>query len=204
MISVRMRGTRLAMSAGLEGRLVRVCEDNPNLVSFVTLGAGQEVCKNALVLIVGLADGFLALAYTEPLSRALLAEDYSLVMVNLSSSWSQFGFQSLAADCEELEKHVSFLKTRFGFGKIVLLGHSTGAQDVVYFLRHGKPELTSLVTAIIFQGAISDREAMAIEPYASQLPSMKKEAEKLQLSGKGECLLCDRLLGAPITANRYK
>ena len=183
----------------VDGKLVRVCEENPNLVAFVTYGAGREVCKNALVLIAGLTEGFLALAYTEALSRALLGEDYSVVMVNLSSSWSQFGFKSLSTDCRELEKHVSFLKTRFGVGKIVLLGHSTGAQDVVYFLRHGKPATTSLVNAVILHSGVSDREFMATEQYVSP---MKEEAERLKSDGKGEGLLSNRLFGAPITANR--
>ena len=184
------------------GKLVRVSEENPNLVAFVTLDAGQKACKNALVLIAGLEEGFLGLAYTESLSRALLAEDYSLVMVNLSSSWGQFGFKSLATDCEDLERHVSFLKTRFAFGRIVLLGHSTGAQDVLYFIRHGNPETTSLVGAIILQSGISDREALTIEHFSGQIPQMREEAEKLQSAGKGESILSDRFIGVPITANR--
>ena len=186
----------------VEGRLVRVCEDNSNLVSFVTLGAGEKVCENAVILIAGLTDGFMALAYTESLSRALLAANHSLVMVNLSSSWSQFGFRSLRTDCEDLEKHVDFLKARFGFRRIALLGHSTGAQDALYFMRHGNPEITCHVSAIILQGAVSDREAMMDGPGANQVLEMKKEAEQLKLVNKGELILSRRLFGAPITANR--
>jgi pimeloyl-ACP methyl ester carboxylesterase len=188
--------------SSVDGRLVRVCEENPNLVAFVSLKEGGKACRNAVVLIGGLGDGFMALAYTEPLSRTLLAADYSLVMVNLSSSWSQFGFRSLATDCAELETHVTFLKTRFEFRNIVLLGHSTGAQDALYFMRHGKPDATRLVSAIILQGGISDREAMTTGPSGSQIPRIKEEAEKLELAGKGESILPGRLYGAPITASR--
>ena len=179
----------------VEGRLVRVCEDNSNLVSFVALGAGEKVCENAVILIAGLTDGFMALAYTESLSRALLAANHSLVMVNLSSSWSQFGFRSLRTDCEDLEKHVDFLKARFGFRRIALLGHST-------VMRHGKPEITCHVSAIILKGAVSDREAMMAGPGANQVLEMKKEAEQLKLENNGELILSRRLFGAPITANR--
>ena len=187
----------------MEGQLARVCDENPNLVAFVSMKAGQKVCGNALVLIAGLTDGFMSLPYTESLSRGLLAVDYSLVMVNLSSSWSQFGFRSLARDSEELKKHVAFLKERYDFHKITLLGHSTGAQDALYFLRYGKPEVTSFVSGVILQGGVSDRDGMTMEPFASQIPPMITEAKKLESEKKGESVLSTRFLGAPITAYRY-
>ena len=188
----------------LEGQLLRVCDENPNLVAFISHGADRKVCGNALVLIVGLTDGFLARAYTEPLSRALFAIDYSLVLVNLSSSWNQYGFRSLASDSRELEQLVPFLKTRFGFRKIALLGHSTGAQDALYFLRYGKPETTSLVNGVILESGVSDREGLLNkEPYASQLPPLIEEAKKLVSDGKGEIIISERVFGdSPITANR--
>ena len=190
----------------LEGQLLRVCDENPNLVAFISHGTDRKVCSNALVLIVGpgLTDGFLALAYTEPLSRALLAIDYSLVLVNLSSSWNQYGFRSLASDSRELEQLVPFLKTRYGFRKIALLGHSTGAQDALYFLRYGKPETTSLVNGVILQGGVSDRDAaLKMEPVATQVSPMIEEAKTLVSEGKGEIILSERIYGvAPITANR--
>ena len=105
----------------VDGRLVRVCDENPNLVAFISLNADQKVCSNALVFVAGLySRRLMTLPYTESLSRAPLAVDYSLVMVNLSSSWSQFGFRNLACDCEEIQQHdVAFLKE---FQKIALLG----------------------------------------------------------------------------------
>lgn len=186
----------------VEGQILRVCPENSNLVAFVAHTTGQKVCSNALILIGGLTDGFMGLAFTESLSRALLDADYSLVMVNLSSSWYQFGFSSLSRDAEELAKHITFLKTRFGFAKIALLGHSTGAQDVLYFLRHGRTEVTSLVTGVILQGGVSDREDLGMELYASQVPGMIEEAKRLEADGKGDCILSEKLIGAPITANR--
>lgn len=187
----------------VEGQLLRVCDESPNLVAFVAKKAGQKVCSNALVLIPGLTDGFMALAYTESLSRALLAADYSLVLVNLSSSWYQFGFKSLASDSVELEKHLTFLKKRFGFDKIALLGHSTGAQNALYFLRHGKPEAASLMNGVILQGGVSDRDILLkMEEFASQIPPMMKEAKRLESEKRGESVLSERLIGAPITANR--
>ena len=74
---VSLEAQRLAMA--VDGRLVRVCDENPNLVAFISLNADQKVCTNALVFVAGLTDGFMSLPYTESLSRALLAVDYSLV-----------------------------------------------------------------------------------------------------------------------------
>lgn len=187
------------MSA-IEGCLVRVCNENPNLVCFVSQPEGQKVCSNALILIAGLTEGFMSLAYTEPLSRALVAVDYSLVMVNLSSSWSQFGFKTLASDCEELEKHLAVLRSRFEFKKFVLLGHSTGSQDAIYFMRHARPAATSLINGIILQGGVSDRDAMGMVPFSSK---MMEEAKGLESENRGEAILSERLHGAPITATRY-
>ena len=97
-----------------------------------------------------------------------------------------------------------FLKTQFGFRKIVLLGHSTGAQDALYFLRYGKPEITSLVNGVILESGVSDREGLLNkEPYASQLPPLIEEAKKLVSDGKGEIIISERVFGdSPITANR--
>lgn len=188
----------------VEGRLVRVSQDNPNLVCFVAARESQQLCSNALVLIGGLGDGFMGLAYSEALSRALFSADYSLVMVNLSSSWFQFGFHTLADDCDELEIHVNFLKKRFNFNRIVLLGHSTGAQDALYFMRHGKPNVTDLVNGVILQGGVSDRDGMTIEPYAGRIARMKDEAENLKSAGKENAIMSERIFGGHITAKRYQ
>ena len=97
-----------------------------------------------------------------------------------------------------------FLKTRYGFRNIALLGHSTGAQDALYFLRYGKPETTSLVNGVILQGGVSDRDAaLKMEPVATQVSPMIEEAKTLVSEGKGEIILSERIYGvAPITANR--
>jgi len=181
----------------MNGQLVRFCPEHHHLVAFISHSADQRQCSNALVLIVGLGDGFLSLAYTEPLSLALHRAHFSLVLVNLSSSWSQYGFRSLSSDARELGKLVAFLKT-LGFGKIVLLGHSTGAQDVLYFLRYSESEVTGLVNGIILQGAVSDREGLCGE----EIGPMIDEAKELLAEGKGDAILSRRLGNVPITAYR--
>ena len=92
---------------------------------------------------------------------------------------------------------MAFLKTRV-FGKIVLLGHSTGAQDVLYFLRYSESEVTSLVNGIILQGAVSDREGLCGE----EIGAMIDEAKELLAEGKRDAILSRRLHNVPITAYR--
>ena len=81
-----------------------------------------------------------------------------------------------------------------------MIGHSTGNQDVLYFLRHGDPDFTQHVSAIILQGAVSDRDVMVT---FEETPRMTKESSELVREGKGDRFLSDRLYDAPVTAERY-
>ena len=174
-------------------------EEDKNLVGFVSLNENRMVCSNALILVVGLTDGFMSLNYTEHLSSELIKINYSLVQVNLSSSFLQFGFNSLKSDCAELTKLVKKIKQLYRFQRVAMLGHSTGAQDALYFARHG--EAADSLDAIIFQGAVSDRDYLpAME---EETPQMLKEAKKLKEEGKEDALLTEKLFGAPITAYRF-
>ena len=121
-----------------------------------------------------------------------------MVQVNLSSSYLQFGFISLKSDCSELTKLMMKIKQLYRFERVAMLGHSTGAQDALYFARYG--EAADSVDAIILQGAVSDRDFLAKEEGT---PQMLKEAEKLKEEGKEDAFLIKRLHGAPITAYRF-
>lgn len=183
---------------GLEGRMFNFSKKDKNLVSFVSVGQSHELCTNALVLLPGLTDGFLSMAYSGSLSRELGTVDYSLVQVQISSSFMQFGFSSIQKDCEELTALVLFLKEQLNFKKIALLGHSTGAQDSVYFLRHST--MREHVGAVILQGAVGDRDVIHGDP--TQL-EMLEEARKLRKEGKEEVFLRNFLYDAPVTASRF-
>ena len=186
----------------IEGEMFGFCEQNKNLVAFVSTckNPSKRICSNAVILLPGLGDGFMSLSYTWFLQMRLQTLDFSLVQVNLSSSFNQFGFSSLQQDCKEIGQLVGAIKTRYNFQRIVLIGHSTGNQDVLYFLRHGDPQLTRHVSAIILQGAVSDRDVMAT---FEETPRMTKESSELVKQGKGDHFLSDRLYDAPITAERY-
>lgn len=92
----------------------------------MSLNTDNRPCQNAVVFIAGLTDGFLSLKYTPLLAESLLCLGYSLIQVNLSSSFHQFGFRSLKTDCEELTELVKEIRKKYKFEKIVFMGHSTG------------------------------------------------------------------------------
>ena len=181
----------------LSGSLFNFSTENKNLVAFVSLHK-DKVCNNALILIPGQADGFMSMTYSKLLSDRLLQLDYSMVQVQISSSFLQFGFGSIQKDCTELTELVSFLKKEMDFKKIIFLGHSTGAQDSLYFLRYST--LRSVVNAVILQGAVSDRDIILSDPT---LLKMHKQAHELKIEGKEDSFLEDYLFDAPITAKRF-
>ena len=196
---MQKREIKLGKMAFIEGRMFQFSiKSDKNLVAFVSLNSDHKPCNNAAVLIPGQTDGFMSMAYTASLSKALQVIGFSLVQAQISSSFMQFGFSSIEKDCEELTLLVSYLKEELSFEKIVFLGHSTGAQDVVYFLRHSP--MKGLVSAVVLQGAVGDRDIINSDP---SLLKMLKEAKKLQAEGKGRAFLSDFLYDAPVTANRF-
>lgn len=171
-----------------------------NLVAFVSLDSNHELCSNGVVLIPGLTDGFMSMAYSAKLAKALHTMDYSLVQMQISSSFMQFGFNSIQGDCKELTVLICFLKEELKFNRVVLLGHSTGAQDSLYFLRHST--MRDAVNAVILQGAVGDRDVIHSDP---SLLVMLEEATKLRhrQEGKEETFLREFLFGAPVTVRRF-
>lgn len=172
--------------------------EDKNLLGFVSLTSTKAVCSNALILVPGLTDGFMSLDYTEHLSSELLKIEYSLVQVNLSSSFYQFGVCSLQSDCRELTQLVKYIKKEYNFKNIVFLGHSTGAQDALFFVGHS--EMSELIDGFILQGAVSDRDVIST---MESTPRMLEEAHRLKADGKLDSVLSEKFEGAVITARRY-
>jgi hypothetical protein len=90
---------------------------------------GDASSRNALVFIGGLTSGPHTSPQTEPIVEAFHTHpelDYSLWEYRMRSSYTGFGFSSLANDAEDLAALVAYLKS-IGKDKVVLLGSSTGA-----------------------------------------------------------------------------
>jgi pimeloyl-ACP methyl ester carboxylesterase len=149
--------------------------------------------KDCVILIGGLTDGPLSLSYTVPLATQLQTAGWSLVMPTLSSSYQGYGIHSLRDDCEELTALIEQLHYR---GSVVLMGHSTGCQDSIWFMQHAPEKARHRVRGVVLQGPVSDRDYMATLPDTAAHIAL---ARSLQPAA-----LMPREAGdAPITAARY-
>ncbi|KAH8722710.1 hypothetical protein GQ44DRAFT_807104 [Phaeosphaeriaceae sp. PMI808] len=109
--------------------------------------------QNTLLWIGGLGDGLLTVTYPTTLT-ASLPPTWTLAEVLLRSSYSGWAHGSLARDARELGQCVAYFRALRPGGKIVLMGHSTGCQDLM-----DKSSRRGAVEGIVLQGGVSDREA---------------------------------------------
>jgi pimeloyl-ACP methyl ester carboxylesterase len=168
------------------GRLHRYWSKR-NLTLFEHLSSDQSIGsidrRNTLVFIGGLSDSFLSVPYV-PLLASYINQcpDWSLMEIQLSSSGLGWGTVDLNSDAEEIAKAVEYLKNRQDTAnadqnvKIVLMGHSTGSQDVLHYLYHHPKQQRPAVDGAILQAAVSDREALTM--MREQDPSMQNAYEE--------------------------
>lgn len=161
--------------------------------------------KKVLIFVGGMGDGLLTVPYIPVLVDKLATLNWSLVQIQLDSSFKGWGTSSLADDIEGIRSLVDYLKSEQGGSreKIVLMGHSTGSQDTIhYLLNHG-----DTIDAGIMQGSVSDRESFALEIDPQAQERLNSEAQQLLSGGRGDELLpaefARRADKTPITAYRW-
>ncbi|KAL8801201.1 MAG: hypothetical protein Q9223_006958 [Gallowayella weberi] len=160
--------------------------------------------QNTLLFVGGLNEGLLTIPYARDLAAAL-PPSYSLVEVLLSSAFSGWGHSSISQDVEELGQCVQYFQSLRPNGKIVLMGNSTGCQDVLGYLSFegSRPK----VEGGILQAAVSDREAMEMIYPQDEYEKYNKMAQRWVKEGKGDQMLPNDvslpILGARVTANRW-
>jgi hypothetical protein len=94
---------------------------------------GNSASRNALVFIGGLTDGPHTIPQIERLVEALQVGSglsYSFWEFRMRSSYTGFGYLSLANDAEDIAALVKYLKD-LGKERIALLGSSTGIFNVI-------------------------------------------------------------------------
>ena len=148
------------------------------LVSF-EFASGSSHKPHSLVFIGGLGDGLATTSYLADVVQALTPTQWSLFSLTLTSSYQGWGLGHLDRDTDELAQCVKYVKdyktTRFGKGKIVIMGHSTGSQDVLHYLSAPNPHTSEpsfdpglqhvkrlAVDGAIMQAAVSDREVVKL------------------------------------------
>ncbi|KAF7169179.1 hypothetical protein CNMCM5623_001953 [Aspergillus felis] len=139
----------------------------PKLVTFEFTSSTPRK-PHSLIFIGGLTDGLCTVPYVAPLAAALEPTDWSVFQAQLSSSFGGWGIASLDKDVEEIAKCIEFIRSLKASsasastpGKIVIMGHSTGSQDVLHYLytQGNRP----VVDGAIMQAPVSDREALLAE-----------------------------------------
>lgn len=121
---------------------------------------------NTLLFITGLFDTFASIPYVARIASSLSqrpGNTWSVMEIQLTSLGVGFGTGDLNRDAEEIAKGVEWLRSRVrtASSKIVLIGHSTGSQDVLHYLYYGSAE-RPCVDGAILQAPVSDREGLSM------------------------------------------
>ncbi|KAH3671490.1 hypothetical protein OGAPHI_000192 [Ogataea philodendri] len=184
------------------------------LTAFEFLNSGPQ-SKKVVLFIGGLTDGLMNVPYLPDLAAGLDKIGWTLVQIHFSSSYLGWGTGSLKRDAEEIGQLVEYLRSERGGSreKIVLMGHSTGCQDIIqYFSKYAPEESSKHVEGGIIQASISDREAIYLELEKQgkgwkELEEMNQFAQTYVDEGRPLDVLpgrySDLFLGAPLNAYRW-
>jgi pimeloyl-ACP methyl ester carboxylesterase len=154
-------------------------------------------------------DGLSTVAYSVSLAK-FLPSSWRLVQPILSSSYSGWGTTSLTRDVVEIGKCTRYLRSLRPRGRIVLLGHSTGAQQVMHYLcsptQPGEEPRPAIAGAIL-QGGISDREAIVDQMSPADYDAGVALARSYVDNGRGGDVLPSMMTSAffpsPVSADRW-
>ena len=163
--------------------------------------------QNTLIFLSGLTDGFLTVPYFTTLHSKLPAS-YTLVHPLLSSCYTGWGISSLDQDVKEIAPCVEYFKMSRPGGKIVLMGHSTGCQDVMHYLTSPPAHERPMIDGAILQAPVSDREAIHMVMSSQAYDVSVQTASSFVEMGRGDdCLPLALTEGfipkTPVSAKRW-
>jgi pimeloyl-ACP methyl ester carboxylesterase len=163
--------------------------------------------ENVIIWIGGLGDGILTVPYTRDLARAV-PPNWAVIDILLNSSYTGWGTSNLQKDVAEIAQCVHYLRHTGGkTGQIVLMGHSTGCQDVMEYLTGRGHERRPHVDGAIIQASVSDREAMNIMLPEQQIKTANELALSWVASGRAEDVLPSKategFFDSPVSAYRW-
>ncbi|OAG41916.1 hypothetical protein AYO21_03919 [Fonsecaea monophora] len=125
---------------------------------------------NVLLFVGGLYDNFRTPRYVDDLAalfpRDVADQTWRVMQVQLSSNGRSWGLFDLDRDVEEIAAAITYIRdtiTESPSTPVVLMGHSTGCQDLMHYLV--SPVATSssprpTISGAILQAPVSDREAI--------------------------------------------
>lgn len=145
------------MGSAMNGRLFEYAK---GLTAFES---GEISSRCSVILIGGIGDGLLTIPYAVQLSKCLEENNWSLIQILMKSSYTNYGMSSLEEDAYCILDLLRYLKEKGNKTKIVLLGHSTGCQDIMWLCSKWNEDedfdfLRGFVVSGILQAPVSDRE----------------------------------------------
>lgn len=154
---------------------------------------------HSLVFLPGLTDTIGTLPYLPRLAASLARQSFSLVCPQLTANLGGYGQCTLEGDAQEIGACVSHLRTLASkrHGKVVLMGHSTGCQEVIAYLLSSNRACgeRTRIDGGILQAPVSDREfyemqrKQASEEERQQMDQELSQATQLVERGAGAALM---------------
>jgi alpha-beta hydrolase superfamily lysophospholipase len=178
------------------------------LIAFEHSTLTNEASQNIILWIGGLGDGIHTVSYPAILSRQLPA-GWSLAQVQLLSSLNGWGTGSLQRDVKEIAQCVDYFRKLKGESStVVLMGHSTGCQDLMEYVTGPGHEQRPRINGAILQAPVSDRESLANTMSEEARNKIIQTAEDYVRDGRISDALPASISGAylgrlPISAYRW-
>lgn len=192
-----------------------------NLTAFEFTNDLENVSPNILIFIGGLGNGLLNVPYVPQLAQAASSKfnskdgnSWSLVQVLLSSANNGWGTSSLDRDISELQSAIEYFRSERGGKrqKVVIIGHSTGCQDVIHYLtkalyKDGLPKAAQVQGGIL-QAPVSDQEALRLGRDPKNFEELVQTVHDEYISqGKSNEILSEKYrriaFNVPVTAYRF-
>ncbi|KAL7805766.1 DUF1749 domain-containing protein [Trichoderma gracile] len=131
---------------------------------------------HSILFVGGLGDGLATTSYTSDLVRALQPTEWSFFTLNLTSSYQAWGLGHLDRDTDEIAQCIRYIRSyknaKYGYSKLILMGHSTGSQCVLHYLC--KPNPHDVVPP--FDPELEHVERLALDGAIMQAPVSDREA----------------------------
>ncbi|EEA27165.1 hypothetical protein TMatcc_004556 [Talaromyces marneffei ATCC 18224] len=152
------------------------------LVAFEYITSSANEKPHSLVFIGGLGDGLCTVPYLKNLSAGLESTEWSLFSFIPNSAYDMWGTGRLGQDIEDIAQCIEYITNYKKQSlpasqtnkspKIVIMGHSTGSQDVLHYLYSPNP----LPTDTVFDKGLRHIDRPALDGAIMQAPVSDREA----------------------------
>ncbi|CEO99297.1 AB hydrolase-1 domain-containing protein [Plasmodiophora brassicae] len=188
----------------MDGRLQVVPSTTPNAVpDLLAFLSGNNGGTGRFALFVGgLTDGLMACqSYVPALQGALEQQcQCTLVQCQLRSAGVAFGAVSIADDVADIGDITKWLVRTHDARSIIIIGHSTGAQDAAAFAKAGAEDR---LHGIVLQGPVSDRLLLESSPSTNVKENLAVAHAMVERGEGREFMSRDVFDDIAMTAERY-